>query len=50
MGKYDVGKWFFKVIPTWMSDIVQGEIFGWVIYLFYFFDYIIGICIVYLRL
>ena len=34
-----------------MSYIIQGEIFGRVIYLFcYLFNYIIGIYIVYLRL
>ena len=43
----NVTKWFFKVILTSMSEIIKGEIFGWVIYLFYFFNYIIGICIVY---
>ena len=47
MEKNDVTKWFFKVILTSMNDMIQGEIFGWVIYLFcYIFNYIIEICIV----
>ena len=51
MEKNDVTKWIFKVILTSMSDIIKGEIFGWVIYLFcFFFNYIIGICIVFLPL
>ena len=28
----NVTKWFFKVILTSMSEIIKGEIFGWVIY------------------